>query len=107
MSCLRYTRDPDACSRDLVAAIDGDEHRGQRLSRGGIRDRAGIEAAQSVAPKAAATAARLLRELAQAGRTDEGNQRFEILERIAPVNQFVIVAIWNDLKAYEAGRIEQ
>ena len=47
MSCLRYTRDPDACSRDLVAAIDGDEHRGQRLSRGGIRDRAGIEAAQS------------------------------------------------------------
>jgi hypothetical protein len=42
-----------------------------------------------VAPKAAATAARLLRE------------------RIAPENQFVIVAIWNDLKAYEAGRIEQ
>jgi quinol monooxygenase YgiN len=58
-----------------------------------------------VAPTA--TAARLLRELAQAGRTDEGNQRFEILERIAPENQFVIVAIWNDLKACEAGRIEQ
>ena len=60
-----------------------------------------------VAPKAAATAARLLRELAQAGRKDQGSQRFEILDRIASENQFVIVAIWNDLKAYEAGRIEQ
>jgi quinol monooxygenase YgiN len=54
-----------------------------------------------VAPSAAAAAARLLRQLAEAAGKDEGNQRFEILKRIAPENQFVIVAIWKDVKAYE------
>jgi len=55
-----------------------------------------------VAPSAAATAARLLQELAQTVRKDEGSQRFEILKRIAPENQFLVVAIWKDAKAYEA-----
>jgi quinol monooxygenase YgiN len=55
-----------------------------------------------VAPKGTATSAHLLRELAAASRKDKGNQRFEILERLAPENQFVIAAIWNDANAYEA-----
>jgi quinol monooxygenase YgiN len=55
-----------------------------------------------VAPKETATTAHLLRGLATASRKDNGNQRFEILGRIAPENQFVIVAIWNDASAYEA-----
>jgi quinol monooxygenase YgiN len=54
-----------------------------------------------VAPTArAATSA--LRQLATASRKDDGNVRFEILQRTAPANQFAIVAIWKDQKAYEA-----
>jgi quinol monooxygenase YgiN len=55
-----------------------------------------------VAPAASATAAGLLRQLADAGRKDDGNMRFEILQRVAPPNQFAIVAIWRDQKAYDA-----
>ena len=55
-----------------------------------------------VAPAASATAAGLLRQLANAGRKDDGNMRFEILQRVAPPNQFAIVAIWRDQKAYDA-----
>src|SRR5712692_6949259 len=55
-----------------------------------------------VAPASSATAAGLLRQLANAGRKDDGNMRFEILERVAPSNQFAIVAIWRDQKAFDA-----
>jgi quinol monooxygenase YgiN len=54
------------------------------------------------APAARGTSASLLRQLAAAARKDEGNVRFEILQRTAPSNQFAIVAIWKDQKAYEA-----
>src|SRR5262245_14762195 len=54
-----------------------------------------------VAPQAHDAAAGLLRQLANAGRKDEGNTRFEILQRVAPPNQFVIVAIWKDQNAYD------
>src|SRR6516165_7715363 len=55
-----------------------------------------------VAPSASATAAGLLRQLAEAARKDDGNMRFEILERTAPPNQFAAVAVWRDQKAYDA-----
>ena len=55
-----------------------------------------------VAPAARGTAVNLLRQLANASRKDEGNTRFDILQRTAPSNQFAIVAIWKDQKAYDA-----
>jgi quinol monooxygenase YgiN len=55
-----------------------------------------------VAPASRGTAASLLRQLATASRKDEGNTRFEILQRTAPSNQFVIVSAWKDQKAYDA-----
>ena len=55
-----------------------------------------------VAPATRGTAAGLLRQLANASRKDDGNQRFDILQRAAPSNQFAIVAVWKDQKAYDA-----
>jgi quinol monooxygenase YgiN len=55
-----------------------------------------------VAPSASASAAGLLRQLAEAARKEDGNMRFEILERTAPPNQFAAVAVWRDQKAYDA-----
>src|SRR5258708_10079477 len=55
-----------------------------------------------VAPAARAAAASLLRQLANASRKDEGNTRFDILQRTAPSNQFAIVSVWKDQKAYDA-----
>jgi len=55
-----------------------------------------------VAPSASATAAGLLRQLANAARKEDGNMRFEVLERLAPPDQFAIVSVWRDQKAYDA-----
>src|SRR5260370_926571 len=55
-----------------------------------------------VAPAARGTSASLLRQLANASRKDEGNMRFDILQRTALSNQFAIVAVWKDQKAYDA-----
>jgi quinol monooxygenase YgiN len=55
-----------------------------------------------VAPATSATAGGLLRALATASRKDDGNMRFEALQRTAPPNQFAIVSIWRDQKAYDA-----
>ena len=54
-----------------------------------------------VAPPARDAAAGLLHQLANASRKDEGNARFEILQRVAPPNQFAIVTIWKDQNAYD------
>lgn len=54
------------------------------------------------APAAREAVLAALRQLAVASRKDEGNQRFEILQRAAPSNQFVIVSIWKDQKAHDA-----
>jgi quinol monooxygenase YgiN len=54
-----------------------------------------------VAPTAGGAAAGLLRQLAANSRKDDGNMRFDIFERVAPSNQFAIVAIWKDQKAYD------
>src|SRR4029453_7106691 len=55
-----------------------------------------------VAPAARSVATNLLRQLSNASRKDEGNMRFDILQRTAPSNQFAIVAVWKDQKAYDA-----
>jgi quinol monooxygenase YgiN len=55
-----------------------------------------------VAPASSGAAASLLQQLAVASRKDEGNTRFEVLQRTTPANQFAVVAIWKDQKAYDA-----
>jgi quinol monooxygenase YgiN len=55
-----------------------------------------------VAPANRGTAVGLLRQLALAARKDDGNMRYEILQRTVPGNQFAIVSIWKDQKAYDA-----
>ncbi len=84
----------------LLAAID------DGIGSGAGHSRAGgpvyIVSYIDVAPANRATAAGLLRQLANDSRKDEGNVRFEILQRTAPSNQFAIVAIWKDQKAYDA-----
>jgi quinol monooxygenase YgiN len=54
-----------------------------------------------VAPAARGMATSLLRQLASASHKDEGNMRFDILQRTAPSNQFAIVAVWKDQKSYD------
>src|SRR5215470_740464 len=55
-----------------------------------------------VIPAAKAQAASLLKELAAASKQDAGLLRFEVLERTAPTNQFVIVEAWKDEAALTA-----
>jgi quinol monooxygenase YgiN len=55
-----------------------------------------------VAPSARGTATTLLQQLANGSRKDEGNMRFDILQRMAPSNHFAIVAVWKDQNAYDA-----
>ena len=57
-----------------------------------------------VAPGAEAQAAIPLKQYGAASRSDPGNLRFETVQRTAPSNQFAIVAIWADQKAFEANR---
>jgi quinol monooxygenase YgiN len=53
-----------------------------------------------VAPASADAAAELLRQLAEGAKATA--VRLEILRRTAPANQFAIVSVWKDQKAYEA-----
>jgi quinol monooxygenase YgiN len=55
-----------------------------------------------VAPSARGTATTLLQQFANGSRKDEGNMRFDILQRMAPSNHFAIVAVWKDQNAYDA-----
>ena len=55
-----------------------------------------------VAPAAKDEAAPLFRQLAEASRKDAGVLRFEVLQRTAPANQFVILAAWKDQAAVDA-----
>jgi quinol monooxygenase YgiN len=55
-----------------------------------------------VTPAAKAQAATLLKELAAASKQDAGLLRFELLERTAPTNQYVIVEAWKDEAALNA-----
>ena len=55
-----------------------------------------------VAPAAKDQAAALLKPLAEASRKDTGNLLFQILQRTAPANQFVVLATWKDQQALDA-----
>jgi len=48
------------------------------------------------APSAKGRVASLMRQLADASRKEAGVMRFEVLQRIAPSNQFVILEVWKD-----------
>jgi quinol monooxygenase YgiN len=55
-----------------------------------------------VAPGSSEPAIGALRQLAAEARKAEGNMRFEILQRLAPSNQFAIISIWQTQKSYDA-----
>ena len=55
-----------------------------------------------VAPGAEGKTEGLLKQLAQASRKEAGNQRFEILQRVSPANQFATFEIWKDKDAQDA-----
>ena len=57
-----------------------------------------------VAPASGDNAAALLKQGGDAARKCDGNLRTEVLRRLAPSNQFVLVSIWRDRPAFEAGR---
>jgi len=54
------------------------------------------------APGTEAKTAGLLKELAAASRKEAGNERFEILQRSSPANQFATFEIWKDKGAQDA-----
>jgi quinol monooxygenase YgiN len=55
-----------------------------------------------VMPPSTAQGAAVLRQYREASRTEEGNLRLEVLQRIDRPNQFVIVAAWKSQKAFES-----
>ena len=55
-----------------------------------------------VMPSAAATGATLLRVYRDAVRREAGNLRCEVVERIGQPNQFVMLLVWKDQKAFDA-----
>ena len=54
------------------------------------------------APAAAGEAAALARAFGEAGRKDDGNLRFDVMQRIGQPNHFSIVEVWKDAKAQGA-----
>jgi len=54
-----------------------------------------------VAPSAAAEAARLVKDVANASRKEPGNLRYEILQRLGEPSHFAILEVWNDAKAFQ------
>jgi quinol monooxygenase YgiN len=55
-----------------------------------------------VKPAVQGQAVKLMRALAKASRKDEGNLRFEVLQRIGESDQFAILAAWKDKDAAAA-----
>jgi quinol monooxygenase YgiN len=55
-----------------------------------------------VAPAAKADAAAALKQLAEGGRKEAGVIRFDVAERLAPSNQFVVLQAWKDQAALDA-----
>ena len=55
-----------------------------------------------VMPTATAEGATLLRRYRAATRTEEGNLRSEVVQRIGQPHQFAIIEVWRDQKAFEA-----
>jgi quinol monooxygenase YgiN len=57
-----------------------------------------------VVPPSTAQGVALLRQYGEASRKDAGNLRVEILQCIDRTNQFTILAVWKDQKAFDAHR---
>src|SRR5262245_65824684 len=55
-----------------------------------------------VKPNAAAEGEKLMRQLRDATRKEPGNLRAEALQRIGQMNQFVLLAAWQDQAAADA-----
>ena len=55
-----------------------------------------------VMPTASAAGAAVLRAYREAVRREDGNLRCEIVERIGQPNQFVMLLVWRDQKAFDA-----
>jgi quinol monooxygenase YgiN len=55
-----------------------------------------------VVPAAKDQGATILKQLAEASRKEAGATRFEVLQRTAPSNQFLILEVWKDKAAMEA-----
>src|SRR5215470_6369058 len=55
-----------------------------------------------VLPSAEGETTGLLKQVAAASSKENGNQRYDVLQRIDRKNQFVILEAWTDLKAAEA-----
>jgi quinol monooxygenase YgiN len=55
-----------------------------------------------VVPAAAAQTANLLRVYRAASSKDQGVVRFDVAQRLDRPNQFTVLAVWNEQKAYEA-----
>jgi quinol monooxygenase YgiN len=54
------------------------------------------------APAAKGQVATLLRQLADVSRKEPGVLRFEVLQRMSPSNQFVVLEVWKDKPALDA-----
>src|SRR5215475_6326363 len=55
-----------------------------------------------VMPTATASASTLLRAYREAVRREEANQRVEIVQRLGQPNQFAVLVVWKDQKAFDA-----
>jgi quinol monooxygenase YgiN len=53
-------------------------------------------------PASTKQSAALLKQIADAGRKEAGNLRFEVLQRTAPASQFLVLEAWKDKAAFEA-----
>lgn len=53
-------------------------------------------------PKATRQGAALLKTYHDAGRKDDGNMRFDLLQRTDRKNQFTVIGAWKDQKAFDA-----
>jgi quinol monooxygenase YgiN len=53
-------------------------------------------------PPAKDAAMAALRQLAEAGRQDRGNMRFEVFQQRSRQNHFSIVEVWQDQASYQA-----
>ena len=72
------------------------------MQRAHAQDIAYVVSYFEAAPAAKDQAATLARQFGEQSRKDDGNLRFEVLQRLNPSNHFAIVEAWRDAKAQAA-----
>lgn len=72
------------------------------MEAGHAADYAYVVSYIEAAPAAKDQAADMMRRLAEQSRKDPGSVRFEVLQRIGYPDQFVVLEVWEDIKAQEA-----